>query len=264
MNKYEYLPQNSDRLGNSNSEARLYAPTISETHGFKMMQGTTLTTERKNPSYRAWIKSRIRRHMAYPKSITIAKAEDDSLEGEELSSEEADSLIKKKGNEFVKNYLISHDPNLATISDIELTAKNSTLGPGHYNIPLNFKGGKAFTIPVRSDVIQLPNNLVSADPSDPVFAGHAASSSIKKHGSPFSRREKAINRTRGYDEEMENIEEFLENQVENSEILDKEFVERYVEKKLEISKMRPANTRSKDNQSATNLSRVPRFGQSSF
>ena len=63
---------------------------------------------------------------------------------------------------------------------------------------------------------------------------------------------------------MENIEDSLENQVENSEVLDKELVERYVEKKIEFSKMRPANTRNKDSQSAANLSRVPRFGHSSF
>lgn len=137
--------------------------------------------------------------MASPKGISIAKDEDEVLERDEDSSEEADPLIKKKGSDFVKNYLLSHDPNLATISDIELTTKNSTLGPGHYNIPLNFKGGKAFSIPVSSDVIQLPNNLVSADPSDPVFAGHAASSSVKKYGSPFSRREKVSHRARGYD-----------------------------------------------------------------
>ena len=71
LSKYEYLPQNTDRLGNSNSEARLYAPIISETHGFKMMLGTNLTTERRNPSYKAWIKSRIKNVMASPNRLTI-------------------------------------------------------------------------------------------------------------------------------------------------------------------------------------------------
>ena len=113
------MPQNTDRLGNSNSEARLYAPNISETHGFKMMPGTSLTTERKNPSYKAWIKSRIKKLMASPNHISVLQDSDENkLEKTEESSEEEDSVVKRKDSEFVSNYLMSHDPKLMTDSNI--------------------------------------------------------------------------------------------------------------------------------------------------
>ena len=119
MSKYEYLPQNTDRLGNSSSEARLYAPIISETHGFKMMLGTNLTTERRNPSYKAWIKSRIKNVMASPNRFTVVKDDDEIQEQDDKSSsDKEETTVKRKDSEFVNNYLMAHDPQLKTESGI--------------------------------------------------------------------------------------------------------------------------------------------------
>ena len=43
-----------------------------------MMLGTSLTTERKNPSYKAWIKSRIKKLMASPNNISVMQDSDEN------------------------------------------------------------------------------------------------------------------------------------------------------------------------------------------